>query len=113
VLAAGLFALKSPRWGGAALLLAGIYIALAAWRFVPPKTPDPAAAGARLSILHFNVAFRHEEPQRVVDYILRHADRFDVVVLIEAPQTWTRELKRLEHVYPHAITALEDTRRSV
>jgi endonuclease/exonuclease/phosphatase (EEP) superfamily protein YafD len=103
------FALKSPRRAGAALALAVAYIALAAWHFVPPRTPDAAAAGERLSILHFNVAFRHEDPRRVVDYLLSRADRFDVVVLIEASEAWTRELKRLADAYPYSARTLEDS----
>jgi hypothetical protein len=55
------------------------------------------------------VGLRHTEPQRVVDYVLANSDRFDVVVLIEAPPRWAPELRRLGKAYPHAAQELEDT----
>lgn len=108
-LALAFFALKAPRWAIAAVIVAAANILIIAQNYVAPKTPDPAAAGARLGILHFNVGFRHAEPRRVVDYVLSQADRFDVVVLVEAPQDWARELKRLADAYPHPVLALEES----
>jgi endonuclease/exonuclease/phosphatase (EEP) superfamily protein YafD len=108
-LAAVFLFLKAPRWAAAGAVVAGANIVLIAYNFVPPATADRNAAGARLAILHLNVGFRNAQPRLAVDYMLAHAQRFDVVVLIETPPQWAAELKRLDKAYPHSVRVLEDS----
>ncbi len=109
VLAVAFVALEAPRWAFAAIVVTVANILLVVLNFVPPKEPNRSAAGPRLGILHLNVNLGHSDPRRVVDYVLNHADRFDVLVLIETAPAWTSELKRLEQTYPHSVLALEDS----
>jgi endonuclease/exonuclease/phosphatase (EEP) superfamily protein YafD len=110
LIAAGLLAaLRSWRWAAAALAVAGATAFTIAQNMSPVRQPGAANHPAQITVFHFNAGFRHNNPREVTDYILAHADRFDVVVLIESSLSWVEELKRLESAFPHTVRAPDDS----
>jgi len=101
-------ALRRWRWTALALGVACWNSVVVAQSLSPSARPT-AHDAQRLTILHFNVGVGHRDPRRVMDYVLAHAERFDVVVLIEAGPQWKEELDRALSVYPHSVLELEDT----
>ena len=106
LVAAGLLAaLRSWRWAAAALAVACATAFTIVQNMPLVRQPEAAKHPAQITLFHFNAGFRHNNPREVTDYILAHADRFDVVVLIESTLAWVEELKRLEGVFAHAVRA--------
>ena len=100
--------MKSRRWAVLAFVAAAWNVFVVAQGAAHSTRPD-TGAGARLTVFHFNVGFRHTEPDVVVDYLLQNAQRFDVVVLIEAGPQWQGALRRTESAFPHSQRFLEES----
>lgn len=62
----------------------------------------PATPG--LKLLQFNAA---QDPVHIVDWLARHPEQADVVLLLEATPDFQPGIQRLRPVFPHAWTHLE------
>jgi endonuclease/exonuclease/phosphatase (EEP) superfamily protein YafD len=100
--------LRSWRWAA----LAG---ALALWNGYPVarlllQGETPAVTAARqITVFHFNASLNHEQPQRITSYLLRQSKNIDVVVLLEATESFAVVLDEIKELYPHQIRHLESS----
>ena len=111
LLAVMLALLGAWRWMALAFALAlwnGYPVAQALLRDVAPVT-QASAAGRQLTVFHFNVSARNEQPNRVLSYLQRNAKDIDVVVLFEATHEFQNALDELKDLFPHQVRHLEDS----
>ena len=103
-----LLLLRAWRWAlvACALALWNMYpVAQLLWREMPAV---PAAAANRLTVFHFNAHFQHADQRLIVSH-LRRAKDIDVVVLIEAAESFDGMLAQLQDIFPYQIKRLEDS----
>lgn len=124
-----LFSHFTPFYALAALLCALALALMSAWRWMAlalvlmfwngypvaqtllrgaAAQPAPQAA-AQLTVFHFNVGARHEQPNRISSYLQRRAKEIDVIALFEVTDDFAAMLDEIKDLYPYQIRHLEDT----
>ncbi|MEW6684020.1 MAG: endonuclease/exonuclease/phosphatase family protein [Nitrospirota bacterium] len=104
ILALGL-ALKNRPWLAAvALAICLVQLARLAPLWTHPDPPTLAIAPERLTITQLNVNIRHQDPRRVVEWVI--AEDPDIAVLIEVNRAWSASLTALRERYPHMLVGM-------
>ncbi len=106
--ALALLLLQAWRWMAVALVLA-LWNGYPVAHLLLQTRAAPAKTARQLTVFHFNVGRLHEQPNRIVSYLQRHAKEIDVVVLLEATTDFDTALNEIKELYPHQIQHLEDT----
>lgn len=97
--------LKNRPWLAAvALAICLVQIARLAPLWTAPDSPTLAATPERLTILQLNVNIRHQDPQRVVEWV--KAQDPDIAVLIEVSRAWSQPMTALRDRYPHRLVGM-------
>jgi endonuclease/exonuclease/phosphatase (EEP) superfamily protein YafD len=77
-------------------------------RLVPlwtaPEVPTLSGSSERLTIVQLNVNIRHQDPSRVVEWVI--AQDPDVVVLIEVTRAWSTPMAALRARYANALVGM-------
>lgn len=103
-----LLLLRAWRWALFACVLAlwnAFPVARLLWQDAPAVR---AAATSRFTVFHFNAGFQHADQQRIVSH-LRRAQDIDVVVLLEAAESFDGVLAQLRDIFPYQIKYLQDS----
>jgi endonuclease/exonuclease/phosphatase (EEP) superfamily protein YafD len=85
-------------------LIAVVSLFWNAWPVFEVHRTGEAGEG-KLSLMTFNVFYEHQQPERVIEYVLK-ADA-DIVCLLETDSNWTNHLQPLRDKYPHHAEELE------
>lgn len=100
---AGLFALRRPGLGVAALALAAAN-AVPLLHYLGPA-PQPPIAGPAVKAVLLNLWFRNGDHQRVLDYLA--ASDPDLAVFLEVTPAWSEALRSLDGQLPYRAEAGE------
>lgn len=100
-----ILALKNRPWLAAtALLICLVQVARLAPLWTAPDSPTLATTPERLTIVQLNVNIRHQDPRRVVDWVV--AQDPDIAVLIEVTPAWSAPMETLRARYPRALVGM-------
>ncbi len=104
ILAVMLMAKRRPLLAASALAIGLLQIVRLLPLWTAPEPPTLAAPAERLTIVQLNVNIRHQDPRRVVEWIL--AQDPDIAVLIEVTRDWTAPMEALRARYAHALVGM-------
>jgi endonuclease/exonuclease/phosphatase (EEP) superfamily protein YafD len=93
-----------PVWAALALGIGLLQIARLVPLWTAPDLPTVPVASERLTIVQINVNIRHQDPRRVVDWVM--AQDADIAVLIEVTRAWSKPLEALRARYPNVLVGM-------
>ncbi len=104
ILALVLVVKNRPMLAAAALVIGVLQVARLVPLWTQPDAPTSSVSTERLTIMQFNVNVDHQDPDRVVDWVI--AQDPDIAVLIEVTRAWSKPLAQLRERYPNVLVGM-------
>ncbi len=91
------------KWGMALTLVCAIQVVtLLSWAQTDTTPPSPPQ-GETLRIFQYNVQYKNQETDRLVDWLRKNHQDLDIVFLVEMRGMSCHKMEALSQVYPHRI----------
>lgn len=104
ILALALMVKNRPLLAASALVIGLLQVIRLVPLWTAPEVPTLSGSSERLTIVQLNVNIRHQDPSRVVEWVI--AQDPDVVVLIEVTRAWSTPMAALRARYANALVGM-------